>query len=259
MLRSRLPALPPPYRPWRLRVALFTLLIAMISATLPAARATPFPTDPVEAFKAVLTDRTKMPRNDKPEADKEEFEKKMKAALEVRDMELRTAAAKLVSIDQLARAIALKDSWEKGRLDEQIVEDRDRIIQSDLKKRLQATINTQLTSKDPADQVATLVYLAETAGDARRTNPPNLPVVQLCREQGPLVIQAMKGSKGIVLQTALRTLGQIQPDPRLAMPVLQEYLQSPDADVRMASADAIQGGAELLSSALRDCCRPIRA
>jgi HEAT repeat protein len=260
MPQPRLTAPPAPCSLGWLRASLMTALLAFLPAFLPSSQAAPFPPDPVDAFQILL--RTRGSKLHKPppprESDTDEEraarkaqEKEFEAALDTRMTELRAAARDLKSVDQLTRALTLKE-WEGDRVSDKVVLEREREIKPELTERLKTSIGKILTTREPVARVASLVYLSETAGEARRSVPPNRALIQLCQQFGPQVIRATRDANSDVAQTAIRTLGQIQANPAETLPVLENFLRSPDPSLRQASAESLLGGAQVITTALRE-------
>ncbi len=260
MPQPRLPTPPTPCSLWWLRASLLTALLAFLPAFLPSSQAAPFSPDPVDAFQILL--RTRGSKLHKPPPPRESDtveeraarkaqEKEFEAALDTRMTELRAAARDLKSVDQLTRALTLKE-WEGDRVSDRVVLEREREIKPELTERLKTSIGKILTTGEPVARVAILVYLSETAGEARRSVPPNRALIQLCQQFGPQVIRATRDANSDVAQTAIRTLGQIQANPAETLPVLENLLKSPDPSLRRASAESLLGGAQVITTALRE-------
>jgi HEAT repeat protein len=220
------------------RLVVFSALLALVAWFYRAGPlwADAFPPDPVDALKQVL---------DSPPAEPKEF-----------DAELQKAGGKLQNMGDLYRALNLQE-WPQQPTEEPTPIEAVKLRQQALlAERLQQRISRTFKSGSVADQLAALTLVAEMGArisvpenpDARNLDKlsEGLTGVSAGASGGrrsigraltaPVVDLVRQGANERVRETAARTLGQMIPNPRLAVPALRSVLTSAPVGERRAAA-----------------------
>src|SRR5262249_6572231 len=93
---------------------------------------------------------------------------------------------------------------------------------------------------DPEKVVAALVAALEDSDeDVRQAAAGPLP--RMGKAAVPALIQAMKGDKAALRNTAIKTLGEIGAEADKAIPELRAFLLDPDKGAAEPAADALAG------------------
>ena len=213
-------------RPRSLLLGLLLLAVALTYAQRASAQRK---NDPVQDFRDAL-------KSDKDTA-------RSKEALEYRKDNLEKAAKKLVYLGDIAQALLLIE-W---RADSSYPEIKD--VDGEVRKGMTARFENgikdilQLKDADSSLQAAgALLLLRESAANARSVaSPSGFYVRGRIGELAPDVIKVIENLQADerVREVAVTALGQIEPKPDLAVPVLEKQLHSSSAVVRRAAARAL--------------------
>jgi len=208
------------------------LALVLFLCCLGASLADPFPPDPVEKLSRFLSSRP---------VDPKEF-----------SAGLQKLTGELQSISDLYRALNLRE-WTNAITPEQadVVGQQ----QAQLVERLREKARRILQSGDVPSQLATLTLIGDVGASALTPESPSLADVnrpiqaktsiaaqvlatgRLGRAYQADLVDLMRHARDERLRTtAARTLGQILPDPKEAVPALRSLLDSPKATERRAAA-----------------------
>ncbi len=200
------------------------LLLGGISGWPGSARAQ-LPNDPVEELSQALKVAVVNPEGNPGE-------------LRSREAILTRLINKLRTISDLHRALALDDWLDK----EQDVNVRpearvDQKIREEVAARYIDKVRASLKADAPLRQIATANLLNDLGTSlrgiaAQRTNQHE----GLNRVFGPDLARLLKGGDPRVEAAAARALGNINPEPKVAVPALAELLKSPNVELRRVAA-----------------------
>jgi HEAT repeat protein len=150
-----------------------------------------------------------------------------------RDEAVKRCLADLRSFSELQRAVLLVE-WSQGCPGEETAA-VDRVNQATLIEWFSATAREILRKGDPASVAATIDAIDQTASVAHDSGEPATLARRFAPELAELAIQGPPG----IQQAAARTLGQIEPSVFVALPALEQLLQSSTVELRLAAADAL--------------------
>jgi HEAT repeat protein len=153
--------------------------------------------------------------------------------LRARDQELRRCTANLRTLGELSQALLLPE-WRDEEIDPQVA-GVDRAVWRSLADRFEGQIRDILRGEDVPRKLGAVGLLGETGEQAcalgRRTD--------LLRGLAAVIVQFMKESDPRFVEASARALGQIHPDPQLALPALKRLLDGDDAGQRLAAAEGL--------------------
>jgi HEAT repeat protein len=195
------------------KLLLASAVVAIGLCRLVAIWAQPVPSDPVEELRQVLKS---------PVHDPAERERNLQRPLEA-----------LHSLNDVQRALALRE-WRNQDPESAIaaVDQRQRDV---LIKQFERATRDVLQHGNTASRLAVLHLLIETAGNAGNVGNQ----AEVARRFGPDLADLTKRGNPGTRAAAARALGQIDPDPDVAVPALSSLLGSKEAWLRLAVAEAL--------------------
>jgi HEAT repeat protein len=246
----------------RSRIALWAALVAGV-CVIGAARADQFPADPVENLRKTLKNPLQVPEFEDPKlaqrvttAKPEDLAKIQAEGLE---QNLTRKIDAIQRIGDLRRALLLQE-WPqdemRGEGDELGAVMRKARIQ--LAERFQAALRRTLKEGDQAARLAAINMIADLGSSLLAPEQPavqkGVTTQQLRRLRGPsgglapdLAEMVTRGRTRDDRQAAAYALGQIFPDPNIAVPALKTLLASSDVTERRAAAGGLVGIARVLA------------
>jgi HEAT repeat protein len=168
----------------------------------------------------------------------EELKKDLKATGLLRDPEgrrqlLQKRAEALHTISDLRRALLL-DAWRDEDPDIKLAE-ADASVRRAIAKRFDQAVRAALRTGMPTSRQAVADMIADVGVTAKGFGTKS----GLMREFVPDLVELLKQPELGVRQAAARALGQINPDPAVAVPALAGLLDSPSVADRTAAADGL--------------------
>jgi HEAT repeat protein len=171
--------------------------------------------DPVEDLQAVLRDPSADPTS--------------------RDRALQNCFRRLRGLADMQRALGLEE-WRGPRTPASVTA-VDRANRAALIQAFTGAARQALREGSPAEAATAAEVLAQRAVASRSSGERP----ELLRTLAPDLAALVAAGEPPVRAAAARALGQIEPDPAVAVPALSELLQSHDADLRQAAADGLAG------------------
>ena len=171
--------------------------------------------DPVAQLQAVLRDRSLDPAN--------------------RDRGIQDCCRRLRGLADMQRALWLAEWREPEAAD--AVAAIDQANRAALAESFTRTGRQLLRGSDPAGAALAIETLAQMAAASRSIGERADVPRRLAPDLAALVIGGMPPLKA----AAARALGQVEPDPAVAVPALEGLLRSSDAGLRRAAADGLVG------------------
>jgi HEAT repeat protein len=218
--------------PWR-GLLLGALLVVLCR---PAVAAEPAADDPLAGLRRALRQN----RDVGGDAD----------ALAFRKRDLARQAAALHNLADLGRALVLP-GWRHENLDPKAAE-VDEAAWDKLAVRFTEAVRKAFEQGDPVEQQAVADLLAGLAGSGRANGVVVGPLhTRLADLAEPLARLSRQAKNGNVRAAALRTLGRIEPDPKVAAAALERALREDESAPRRAAADALVSLIEEASEAAR--------
>src|SRR5262249_53486950 len=136
-------------------------------------------------------------------------------------------------INDLNRAIALRD-WRDDDPDDKIAA-ADKVTRIEVGRRFAFAVREVLQHGDSASRLAVMDMLLKMAPSTRGLNTRT----SFTRIFATDLVELIRGDDDIAWEAATRALGQINPEPELAVPVLSEQLMSMDKKQKLAAADGL--------------------
>jgi hypothetical protein len=208
--------------PGRIRVGLVVAALLSLLGAQTAAATEPFSYDPVHELRLVL----KAPCDTSPNA----------PGLEQRRQALHQRVAVLCRIPELREALLLQD-WRDQDTEEAIAA-IDRSARLELVHRFEEAAGDVLRQGDTISRLAAANMLGEVAATMQKKGDRHLffrPIQGL----GPLLAELVRGKDHAVREAAARALGQIDPDPVVAVTALVTLLEAPEPSPRRVAAAAL--------------------
>jgi HEAT repeat protein len=159
-----------------------------------------------------------------------------------RDDSVKHCLTDLRTLSDLQRAVLLVE-WRQGCPVEETVA-VDQANQAAVIEWFSATVRDVLHKGDPAAVAAALDVIDQIASVAHAGGEPATLARCFAPDLAELVMQSPPG----IQQAAARTLGQIEPSAFVAVPALEQLLQSGAVQLRLTAADAL---ANLIQNALQ--------
>jgi HEAT repeat protein len=191
---------------------LVSLAAALALSLAPRASAQP-PGDPVEKLRQALA----APADD----------------LLERDRRTKECLGELRSLSELRKAAVLRE-WRHRHPDAKLAA-VDRENRDALAERFRRAARQVLAGRDPAEALAVLEVLGETAVALRAVGEPP----ELTQPLTPDVVRLVGEGEPAVRAAAARALGLIEPDLAVALPMLALQVKSADAAVRLDATAAL--------------------
>jgi HEAT repeat protein len=167
---------------------------------------------------------------------------------------IKQCLADLHTLADLQRAVLLVE-WRADCPGDETAEG-DRVSQAALIEWFSASVQDVLRKGDPAAVAATIDVIDQTASVLHANGEPATLTRRFAPELAELVVQGPPG----IRQASARTLGQIEPSVFIAVPALEQLLQSGAAELRLTAADAlanlIQNTLQTLGNAGESARRP---
>jgi HEAT repeat protein len=199
--------------PHRCERPLVLVALGIVLCGWTSARAQPVRGDPVEELRWILA---------APFAD---------SAKRARAVKERIKA--LEGLGDLRRALVLRE-WRDEDQDQRIAV-ADRPNRLALARRFQMAVRDVLVQGDDVSRLAVLNMLAEMGTTTRGLGTRH----GIARGFGPDLVELGKQGETAIWAAALRTLGQIDPEPEVALSAFGGFLSSEDAGQRLAAADGL--------------------
>ena len=199
------------------------VLLLILTVTMPAFSQQPAdPADPVEKLSAALWTKFQ-PRE-------------LDAGLAFRKELITKHAADLRSTDELGRALLLKGWYVNYGSPVNAV---DLAVRAEIASRFRKAVEAELRGGNPAAQRTTATFVGELASTAQDGGQ----IAEFAREQlselAPALAKLTENKNPETVAVAARALGKIQPEPIIAVPVLQRLFSIEDVKVRRAAAGAL--------------------
>jgi HEAT repeat protein len=192
-------------------------LWALILALAPAVGAKPFPPDPVAALEQTLRRET---RTD--------------ADLKRRQVNLENHARAIEGLADLRRAVMLRD-WRDDELEIPLAT-IDGSVRLELLNRLGKGIRSQLKAAKADERLTAVILIGQMGVQVRDSEQAG----GFARSFTPDLVAVMQNDKeSAVREAAARNLGQINADPALAVPALQQALTRGPPGLRRAAAEGL--------------------
>jgi HEAT repeat protein len=204
--------------------ALLALMVALVTACVAGAAAPG--DDPVDALKALLGE----PR------------------LAANKAKLEEAAAKIVSIGDLTRALLLPE-WSYATGTDRDISDE---IQEKLTQRLEKAIRGVLAHGDDLQRIAVVNLIREAFSNFRKQGAAVADRLRdRLRALAPDFAALTKDRSPAVRVAVGNALGTIEGDPAKTVPLLRQLLADKDTEVRRAAADGLANMVLLTAQASR--------
>jgi HEAT repeat protein len=180
---------------------------------------------------------------------------KLRQALQQNSDSVAESAGKIQDLGDLSRALLLRE-WRANNLDPNWQRQEQRVW-SDLAERFTRAVKDELQDKDSTRRLAAVAFLGNLAVSGRDAGSQDTIQAELLRERMSALAKPLADLIGndqtpTVRAAALRALGRINPDLRVAVPLLDALLFAMppgDAASRRAAAsalaDLLQGGGQL--------------
>ncbi len=210
------------------RIAIIGFLLLGAMASWPGSAPAQLPNDPVDELSQAL----KVPVIDASQNAGE---------LQARESILTRLIGKLRTISDLRRALALEDWLDKDQDISNRAEARlDQKIRSEVAGRYIEAIRASLASNQPLRQAATADLLSDL-GIGLRGVPAQGGNFRAGLNQifGPDLARLLKSGNPRVEVAAARALGQINPEPKVAVPALAGLLKSGNVEERRAAVASL--------------------
>jgi HEAT repeat protein len=164
-----------------------------------------------------------------------------------RDRAVRDWLHELHGLTELGQALILRE-WRDEDVDARVAA-VDRRNRGDLQRQFEAEVRAALAQGGPLEQATAVDLLAEMGVQARAVGSGDA----VCRGFGPELARLARSGPDEVALAAVHALGRINPDPDVALPVLQELLQHAEEPRRIAAARALTDLVAVVASlALRE-------
>jgi HEAT repeat protein len=186
------------------------------------------PADPLEAFREALKDAV----DEKGGEDAK--------VLQFRKANLMKRAQELRRIGDLRQALALKEWRDRDKLE--AVAAIDGPIRKGIIERLARDLRKMLQHGEQTTQIAALSEIAEMGVHIRGETEKETATQRLV----PDVVRLVRGAAGPVRDSATRTLGQMNPEPKEATAAWAELLKNGDVGGRRAAAAGLAAAPRVL-------------
>jgi len=152
-----------------------------------------------------------------------------------RDWDLKDRIASLSGIDDLRRALTLRE-WRDDDQDQKVAV-IDRANRRIMVRRFEQAVREALQHGNEASRLDVLSMLAEIGTAAHGVDTRR----GIARDFAPDLVELIKQSELSCCAAALRTLGQIDPEPEIALSGFTASMTSGDVNQRLAAADGLLG------------------
>jgi HEAT repeat protein len=150
-----------------------------------------------------------------------------------RDRDLREQINKLTTINELCRALVLRE-WREQDLDERVAA-ADLANRTTLNVRFDQRVRDVLMRGDAASRLAVMSMLAEIGCSTHTVNSKRGIACSFAADLANLT----RVGDSAVREAAAQTLSQINPDAKIAMPAFSGLLDSKELPLRLAAAEGM--------------------